>query len=776
MPNPIPLGARAAVRVTQTSASGVPEPHPADVDGRRNPTGEVEQRLLRQGLRYALGLRLIVVALSSSASLLLTDAPRPAVTVAVVAGLNCWNLWYARGMLRGGSWRLVLVDVVVMCMVCLTQLWTVRSDPRGGGTWVLIAMVITVVAYPWQLGLPAFVIGTAVIIVAHYVGTTIADPGGWLVSKAVVAWTMAEATLSWVLYRFVRRSARTADRRVESEAELRRAVAVAAARRDDEREYLAALHDTASATLLMIGDGVLKRWEPWLAEQAQRDLGEIRRSDAVHQADLDLIELLREVAGRLPLEVSWRAPDSLLLPTADAVSLSRGTREALTNIVRHAGVDHAEIAVHSDSTGVTVEIVDEGVGFDPEQEPPHRYGLTRSLKERMARGGGEARIVSRPGEGTTITLSCRLPEPEPAGNELFIAASFQRGLRWAVVVLSLTILLLLDLPHLLAYRAAYTQLWAQFAAWAGLLTTTVVAAVAAWRDRPVRRVPLLAVVLVCCVLATSTVRPEFLLGPAHWSEGDAGWQVVLIMLDSRVVVFTAVLGAQYFLTFAQAALHGKAALSVAGAVTATWLVLAFQLAIVMIAAVLRGLSVSSALVLRAAEQVRTSEEVARQLHHDREHRYADLATTTVPLLEGFANGRLDPGEAPVRRRCAAEAARMRRLLAEDATVPDPLTQELTACIELAERNGTQVSFAEYGARPDLPPAARRRLTEPAIAMLATARDKVRLTVAGTGDAVTVSVIADCAAPPDLPDGDGVRRSAVRDDGRWWFKAVWQVQP
>jgi hypothetical protein len=555
-------------------------------------------------------------------------------------------------------------------------------------------------------------------------------------------------------------------------------VAVAAARRADERDYLAALHDTASVTLLMIGNGVVAGREPWLAEQARRDLNEIGRSDAAHPGELDLIELLREVAGHTPLRVSWQAPDSLLLPAVDAVSLSRGAREALTNIVRHAGVDQAEIRVRRDPATVTVELADRGRGFDPVQVSAGRYGVTRSLKERMTRRGGAASIRSGPGEGTTVTLSCPLSVPEVAGvagDERVIAASFQRGLRWAVVVTGLAILLLLDLPHLLTGGEAYRQLGVQYGVWVSLVVITLVAAVPIWRDRPLgaSRWVLVALVLACSVVATATVRPEYRLGPAHWSEGDTGWPIVLILLDSPVLVFATVLIGQYLLTFGQAALDGQAALSVAGVVNATWSVLAFQLAIVMIAAVLRGLAVSSARVLRAAEQLRTSEEVARHLHRDRESRYAELATSAVPLLEGLADGRLDPGDPAVQKDCAAEATRMRRLLTEDATVPDLLAQELRACIELAERNGVPVSFADYGARPELSPSARRRLTEPVIAALATARGKVRLTVAGTGDAVTVSVIAACAKPSELPDGDGVRRSTVLDGDRWWIQAAWQ---
>lgn len=116
---------------------------------------------------------------------------------------------------------------------------------------------------------------------------------------------------------------------------------------------------------------------------------------------------------------------------------------------------------------------------------------------------------------------------------------------------------------------------------------------------------------------------------------------------------------------------------------------------------------------------------------------------------------------------------MRRLFAEDTAASDPLAHELRACIESAEHHGVSVSFAAYGTRPELPPAARRRLTEPAIAALASARGEVRLTVAGTGDTVTVSVIADCPPVAPAPDADGVHRSIVQDGDRWWIQTTWR---
>jgi signal transduction histidine kinase len=740
----------------------------------------VEQRLHIQVRKYALGLRLVVIGLSSSVSLAFAAMPDRAVAAAVVGAFDVWSLAYAVAMVRGAPrvrrW-LPFADIAVVCGVCLAQPWTVASDPRGGATWVFVAVNMVAVTYPWQFGWRSVIVATAAIVTAYHLGTVLADPGGWLVNPTIGAWTVAEAALSWALHRFVLRSARKADQIVERGAQLRRAAEIASARRADEREYLAALHDTAAATLLMVGSGVIARPETRLAEQARRDLRELRRSDdATALGETDLIPLLHEVARTGAVRVSWRAPATVTLPAADAVSLSRGVREALTNVARHAGTDRAEVRVSQDAELVRVQVIDDGRGFDPAGISDHRYGVRQSLRERMLRTGGRAEIESRPGHGTTVTLTCFRAGREAAPDDrAVIVASFQRGLRRAVVVLSAAVLLVLDLQHLLTSREAYFALWPQFAAWFGLLAVTLVAGVAAWRDRPLGwwRPPLLVLVFALSALATVSIRPPYLLGWAHWSEGDAGWQVVLLMMDAPVSALAAVLGAQYLMTFGQAALAGDAALSVIGAVSASWTVVAYQFAIAMIAAVLRNIAAESAREVRAAERLRTSEAIASHLHADRNKRFSALSATTVPLLEGLASGELDPGGNAVRDLCVTEATRMRRLIAEAGADADPLADELRACIESAENHGVAVSFAECGTRPELPPAVRRRLLEPAIAALATARGKARLTVVGGPGTVTVSVVAVCQPPPPLADGDGVRRSVVTDNERVWVRADWQ---
>lgn len=747
--------------------------------------GAAERGLLRQGLRYSLVARLSVVGVASLVSLFLESSPVPALTAVVVLGLNAWNGWYAYERLRAdGScprW-LVPVDVLVVCAVCLTQAWTVAQDPAAAenaalSNWVVVAAEITVVAYPWQTSTVGLIGVTLSVATAYVGGTAITQPDEWLSGVPLQLWLVVEAVLSWSLYRLVRRRAQSSDEQVARGERLRLESVVANARRVDENEYLATLHDTASATLLMVGAGVVSERKEWLADQAARDLDAIRGPAVVAGGEVDLIEMLREVLRRTPLRVRRKGIDSLRVPAVDAVMLCHGTREALTNVLRHADTDDAETVVSTDGVEVVVEVSDRGRGFDPGKVSDHRHGVTRSLVARMTRIGGSATVTSEPGVGTTVRMSCPLTPNSPAADDTeIIARNFVRGLRWGVVVMGLVILFLLDLPKLLANLDAYDSLAGQVVAMGGFLAVTAVVAGFTWRGRSLGwwRWPLLAVVFCLSVLATQTISADERLGVAHWSEGDAGWWAVLLLLDSRLAVFVCVLAMQYVLTFTQAGIAGHTEVTVAGVMTATLIVFSYQVAVGMIAAVLRGLAAPVARVAREEEQLRTTEAVQRYLHEDRRERLAGLADTTVPLLDGLASGRLDPADETVRRACAVEATRMRRLFVEAAAESDPLLHELRACIDLAERNGVSVSFAEYGNRPAVPLLARRTLTEPAVAVLATARGKVRLTMAGTDETVTVSVVA--ARTPytvPRPDRDGVRTAVVEDGDRLWIQTTWR---
>ena len=230
-------------------------------------------------LRFSVLLvRGLVVGVTSVTSAVAEPSREPVVTWFVVVVFCGWTAWYARSVDRGAPRWLVPVDVVVVCGVCLAQVWTSAPEPRfDGTTWVLASVSVVVVAYQWHAGVVVGAVATVVVVGAYLGGAALAAPDRWTDAVPLGLWMVAEAALSRGVFLLVRRGGRRADQMVAREEQARRAAAVAAARRADEQEYLAALHDTASATLLMVGTGVVGDREPWLPAQAARDLEAIGR-------------------------------------------------------------------------------------------------------------------------------------------------------------------------------------------------------------------------------------------------------------------------------------------------------------------------------------------------------------------------------------------------------------------------------------------------------------------------------------------------------------------
>jgi signal transduction histidine kinase len=105
-----------------------------------------------------------------------------------------------------------------------------------------------------------------------------------------------------------------------------------------------------------------------------------------------------DVAVRLKL-----VPVTLPSPVADQLVACVG--EALRNVGQHAGTGEAEVTVTGGAGWAVVKITDRGRGFDPDATPPSRRGIRESITGRMVAAGGQAAIASRPGAGTTITVS-----------------------------------------------------------------------------------------------------------------------------------------------------------------------------------------------------------------------------------------------------------------------------------------------------------------------------------------------------------------------------------
>ena len=99
------------------------------------------------------------------------------------------------------------------------------------------------------------------------------------------------------------------------------------------------------------------------------------------------------------------------LPPNREIHVLQIIREALSNIERHAGANHIGVTLENAADGLLhVSIDDDGVGFDLQATPLHRYGLV-IMRDRAQSLGGELAIRPRDGGGTRIEL--RFPAVAP---------------------------------------------------------------------------------------------------------------------------------------------------------------------------------------------------------------------------------------------------------------------------------------------------------------------------------------------------------------------------
>jgi len=121
-----------------------------------------------------------------------------------------------------------------------------------------------------------------------------------------------------------------------------------------------------------------------------------------------LVPALEELSGAYRERLGVRVDTSLepvrLRPEAEHAVL-RIVQEALANAVKHAQPDQIGLTLVARQGRVTVSVRDDGAGFDPaDSRSRHGLGL-RLMAERAAEVGGELRVESDPGQGTTVVVT-----------------------------------------------------------------------------------------------------------------------------------------------------------------------------------------------------------------------------------------------------------------------------------------------------------------------------------------------------------------------------------
>lgn len=80
-------------------------------------------------------------------------------------------------------------------------------------------------------------------------------------------------------------------------------------------------------------------------------------------------------------------------------------QQCLVNVILHAGIASAEVAIESDLTTISLLITDAGRGFTESESASDRLGLRQSVRRRIEQLGGSVLIWSRPGAGTSVRLT-----------------------------------------------------------------------------------------------------------------------------------------------------------------------------------------------------------------------------------------------------------------------------------------------------------------------------------------------------------------------------------
>ena len=124
---------------------------------------------------------------------------------------------------------------------------------------------------------------------------------------------------------------------------------------------------------------------------------------AAIQARLDAVE------GRVGLKTSFIIEGEISLDPQIEEVLYRITQEALNNILKHAVARTATITLSQDDHQVSLEVSDDGVGFDPLQACEAGCLGVRGMQERARAMGAEFEILSQVGNGTKVIIRRQIP-------------------------------------------------------------------------------------------------------------------------------------------------------------------------------------------------------------------------------------------------------------------------------------------------------------------------------------------------------------------------------
>ncbi|MGI5479920.1 sensor histidine kinase [Streptomyces lavendofoliae] len=375
-------------------------------------------------------LRVLRVCPHLLVAALLAPAALRAASPAAVAAAAATGAVYA----VGSALRTVRESrrAAALWLGALTASWLVLLGVTPDGLWLafpLYFLHLHLLPVRWSLPAVAATAGAAILSYVRH-GAPL-SPGAFIGPLLGAAVAVATVLGYQALYRESERHRRLVEELTSTRAEL--AAAERHAGTLAERERLAReIHDTLAQglssiqLLLRAAERALPEGSPVAAghierarRTAQDNLAEARRfvralapADLEHGSLAAALERLCEARGpgtgpRVRFAVSGTP---VALPTPYEVALLRIAQSALANTVRHAGAERAGITLTFMDASVTLDVVDDGRGFDPRSRKPSPsggFGLP-AMRSRAESLGGTFTVESAPGQGTAVAVALPL--------------------------------------------------------------------------------------------------------------------------------------------------------------------------------------------------------------------------------------------------------------------------------------------------------------------------------------------------------------------------------
>jgi signal transduction histidine kinase len=342
-------------------------------------------------------------------------------TIPLFAALVIAQLMIGRSSERRWVYTGIIAGLGILAIVQFTPL--VVLDGETVYPSAAIAPLAATSLASFLLALPMTVVWTAVMIIVAAVSTIFVQLSAEVTGRlsdttltVLLGWTLIVVLRHWIISAVPRVS-----RRIYSIGKAHRVERMASETEAQRRQSARLMHDTVLATLTMLAHSGVGVAPAVLQEQAAEDARLLRQLrlgatpnpqssgsySLLSPGDPVLgttLESVKNRFGRMGLEVSWHGTGQVLLPGEVLDAFLLALAECLENVRRHSGVRQADVTITDDPSTVRAMVTDAGVGFDPSQISEDKFGFKESVVARLHEVGGNARLFSSAGSGTTVVL------------------------------------------------------------------------------------------------------------------------------------------------------------------------------------------------------------------------------------------------------------------------------------------------------------------------------------------------------------------------------------